>query len=81
VTSGDDEIVVHGLQLRIDRTLCVGFGDCVTEAPEAFRLDEEGIAVFVEPSRVLRERLLQACDACPVDAITVTDSEGRQLVP
>jgi ferredoxin len=81
VTPPDDEIVVHELRVRIDRTLCVGFGDCVTEAPDAFRLDDEGIAVFAEPENVLRERLLHACDACPVDAITVTDAEGRQLVP
>ena len=75
------ERVVHGLTIRIDRSLCVGFGDCVDEAIEAFRLDDEGIVVFVEPERVARERVLRACDACPVDAITVTDADGRQLVP
>ena len=70
-----------GLRIRIDRTLCVGFGDCVTEAPVAFRLDVESIAVFVTPGDVDRETLLHACDACPVDAITVWDAEGRQIVP
>ncbi len=75
------ERVVHGLTIRIDRSLCVGFGDCVDEAIDAFRLDDEGIVVFVEPERVARELVLRACDACPVDAITVTDAEGRQLVP
>lgn len=75
------ERVVHGLSISIDRSLCVGFGDCVDEAVEAFRLDEEGIVVFVDPERVARECILRACDACPVDAITVTDAEGRQLVP
>ena len=79
--SGGDERVVSGLRVRIDRTLCVGFGDCVTEAPEAFVLDESGTAVFVKPETVERERLLRACDACPVDAITVWDGEGKQLVP
>ena len=76
-----DERVVHGLRVRIDRTLCVGFGDCVTEAPEGFRLDDGGVAVFVNPEGVERDRLLRACDACPVDAITVWDGEDRQLVP
>ncbi|HEX6060060.1 MAG TPA: ferredoxin [Gemmatimonadaceae bacterium] len=75
------ERVVHGLTVRIDRTLCVGFGDCVEEAGAAFRLDDEGVVVFVDPERVSRERVLRACDACPVDALTVTDAEGRQLVP
>jgi ferredoxin len=76
-----DERVVHGLRVRIDRTLCVGFGDCVTEAPEGFKLDDGGVAVFASPDGVERDRLLRACDACPVDAITVWDGEGKQLVP
>jgi ferredoxin len=76
-----DERLVGGLRVRIDRTLCVGFGDCITEAPEGFKLDEEGVAVFMNPDVVDRERLLRACDACPVDAITVWDGDGRQLVP
>jgi ferredoxin len=76
-----NEHIVHGLRVRIDRSLCVGFGDCITEAPAAFRLDDEGIVIFLEPEQVEREQLLRACDACPVDALTVWDEEGRQLVP
>jgi len=75
------ERMVQGLRIVIDRNQCVGFGDCVKEAPEGFKLDEESVAVFVAPEAVERERLLRACDACPVDAITVWDSAGRQLVP
>jgi ferredoxin len=73
--------VVHGLRIVIDRDQCVGFGDCVKEAPEGFKLDAETIAVFVTPEVVARERLLRACDACPVDAITVYDEAGLQIVP
>lgn len=76
-----EERPVHGFRVRIDRELCVGFGDCVTEAPEAFRLDAEGVAEFENPERVSEEILLRACDACPVDAITVWDAEGHQIVP
>lgn len=76
-----EERQVGSLRIRIDRTLCVGFGDCVTEAPEAFVLDDSGTAVFVDPDGVERERLLRACDVCPVDAITVWDETGGQLVP
>lgn len=75
------ERAVGDLRVRIDRTLCVGFGDCVTAAPDAFALDEDGVAVFVEPERVARDRLLQACAACPVDALSVWDAHGRQLIP
>ena len=79
--SGLSERFVHGLRIVIDRDLCVGFGDCVTEAPEGFKLDDETIAVFVAPEAVERERLLRACEACPVDAITVWDEAGTQIVP
>lgn len=72
---------IGDLEVVIDRTLCVGFADCITVAPDAFELDEEGIAVFVEPETVARHRLLDACAACPVDALTVYDAEGSQLVP
>jgi len=75
------ERVVGGLRVRIDRTLCVGFGDCVTEAPGAFILDDSGTAVFVKPEEVDRDKLLRACDVCPVDAITVWDESGGQVVP
>ncbi|OLD90257.1 MAG: hypothetical protein AUG85_00080 [Gemmatimonadetes bacterium 13_1_20CM_4_66_11] len=76
-----EERTVGELRVRIDRTLCVGFGDCITEAPEAFVLDESGTAVFVQPDAADRERLLRACDACPVDAITVWNENGIQIVP
>jgi ferredoxin len=76
-----EERSVGDLRVRIDRTLCVGFGDCITEAPEAFVLDESGVAVFVRPEDVDRARLLRACDACPVDAITVWNDTGSQIVP
>ena len=79
--SDGEERLVSGLRVRIDRTLCVGFGDCVKEAPEGFKLDADGVAVFIDPDAVERDRLLRACDACPVDAISVWDSDGKQLVP
>ncbi len=70
------------LNVEIDRTLCVGFGDCVQEAPEVFELDEEDIAVFASGSTSPdRERLIRACAECPVDAITVPDGDGVTLVP
>ena len=76
-----EERQVGGLRIRIDRGLCVGFGDCIEAAPEAFCLDGDGVAVFTEPERVERARLVAACDACPVDALTVWDESGAQIAP
>jgi ferredoxin len=75
------ERAVHGLRVVIDRDQCVGFGDCVKEAPEGFKLDDDAVAVFTHPEAVERARFLRACDACPVDAISVYDETGRQIVP
>jgi len=73
---------VGDLLIQIDRNLCVGFGDCIEAAEAAFELDDEGVAVFRESiDGVDRETLLAACDECPVDAIAVIDSDGRQLLP
>ncbi len=77
-----EERTIAGLRVQIDRDLCVGFGDCVTEASEAFRLDEENVAVFGSASdSVERDQLLRACEVCPVDALTVWNTDGKQIVP
>lgn len=77
-----EERVIAGLTIRIDRTLCVGFGDCVTAAVEAFELDDEGIVVFRPGAdAVAREILIEACASCPVDALTAHDADGTRLAP
>lgn len=70
----------QGLRIVIDRDLCVGFGDCVEEAPDAFTLDDEGVAVFTAPDLVSKSRLLDACASCPVDAIVVYE-DGIAIIP
>jgi ferredoxin len=75
------ERTVGDLTIRIDRLLCVGFGDCIEVAPEAFAFDGEGIVTFlVTIEQVDRDRIVRACDICPVDALSVFDGEGNQLV-
>lgn len=77
-----DEQAVGQLTVRIDRLICVGFEDCIEVSPEAFEIDDEGIAVFrpgVEG--VSPEKLIEACESCPVDALTVFDARGIQIVP
>jgi ferredoxin len=77
-----DERRIAGLRVRIDRGLCVGFADCVESAPEAFSLDAAGVAAFTAGAEeVTRARLLAACESCPVDAITVWDESGKEIVP
>ncbi len=72
---------VGDLTVRIDRSLCVGFAQCVDEAEEAFQLDDDDTVIFAAPERVTRERLLHACEVCPVEALRVVDADGNRLVP
>jgi ferredoxin len=73
---------VAGLIVRVDRLLCVGFGDCIEAAPELWEFDDDGIVAFRDPlPDVDRDRLLASCDVCPVDALSVHNGDGDQLVP
>ena len=76
-----EERTIGPLRVCIDRTLCVGFGDCITEAPEAFVLGEDDVVVFLSPESVNPLQLIHACASCPVDALTVWDDEGNMLAP
>lgn len=69
--------------VRIDLTLCVGFGDCVGEAESVFELTDDGVVRFRDsmPEDVPRERLEAACRACPVDALSLHDESGNQVAP
>ncbi len=79
--ASEERRTVAGLLICIDRAICVGFEDCITAAPGAFRLDAEGIATFAEPDGIERDLLLAACAACPVDALSVLDDAGRRILP
>lgn len=80
MSGAEDRRRVHDIELRIDRDLCVGFEDCITAAPQAFELDEDGVAVFLRPEDAARQHLIDACEACPVDALNIFDSDGQSLV-
>ena len=76
-----EERIIAGLTVRIDRSLCVGFGDCIDEASDAFAFDEQGIVTFTAGAgTVPRERLIAACETCPVDALAVFE-DGAQITP
>lgn len=69
------------LTIRIDRMLCVGFGDCMEVAADVFEFDAEGVVTFrADAPEIEEDRLIQACDICPVDALSVFDEDGNQLV-
>lgn len=73
---------ISGLTVRIDRTLCIGSGNCVNIAPEIFEIDEENLVDFKDETPDIDQgRLIEACAICPVDALLVFDDDGDQIVP
>lgn len=63
----------------IDPAACSAHGDCVTIAPSAFALEDDGAVVIGTASY---QDLLAAAKACPAVAITVLDDEtGEQVYP
>ncbi|PSQ75157.1 MAG: ferredoxin [Bacteroidetes bacterium QH_9_64_21] len=68
--------------VRIDRTLCIGSGNCVNIAPEIYVIREDNIVDFKEdPPDIEQGRLEEAASLCPVDALIVEDEDGEQIVP
>jgi ferredoxin len=73
---------IGDLTVRIDRATCIGSGNCIKVAPELFQLDSENVVAFQGNVAALEgDRVLEACQVCPVDALIVLDADGNQLIP
>lgn len=62
------------LSVSVDRELCIGAGSCVRIARGVFVLDEEGIAVALDPAAADADDVLAAARSCPAAAIAVEQS-------
>jgi ferredoxin len=73
---------IAGVLVRIDRTLCCAFETCIDLAPEVFRFDDGGVVTFTgNGEAIMRDRLVEACRSCPVDALSAFDESGQPLAP
>ncbi|WP_448395382.1 ferredoxin [Mycolicibacterium sp. XJ879] len=60
------------MRIRLDRTLCDGFGICAKHAPDYFSLDDWGYASLVGDGTVPeqdRDAVMRALLDCPAHAI------------
>jgi ferredoxin len=60
-----------GLEVEIDRDVCMGSGNCMYEAPGVFDLDDDGVAFVVNPVGAPEDKVIAAERKCPTHAITV----------
>jgi ferredoxin len=64
-------------EIRVDRTLCMGSGQCSWYAPNTFDQDDETIAIVIDPQGDPKDAIKNAVDSCPTRALSiVAPAEG-----
>jgi ferredoxin len=58
-------------EVEIDRDACMCSGNCVYEAPGVFDLDDDSVAMVVDPAGAAEGQVIAAARKCPTNAITV----------
>src|SRR3981081_2965400 len=72
------------MRIKLDRTLCDGFGLCAKHAPEYFSLDDWGYALLVGNGEIPDEDhdpVTRALLDCPVHAISATGEHRAAARP
>jgi ferredoxin len=67
------------LDIQIDREACMGSGNCGFWAPGVFDLDDDGIAIVLDPGAQPDEKIVLAGQGCPTQAIAIF-RDGEKLV-
>ncbi|MBF6352352.1 MULTISPECIES: ferredoxin [Nocardia] len=68
------------MKIKLDRTLCAGFGICAKHAPEHFPLDDWGYASLAGAPVIAptdQPAITRALLDCPVHAITTVPDRGH----
>ena len=69
-------------KIVVDRVACISAATCVVEAPKAFDLDDDEIAVVLEGGELVDDnKLFVAAQSCPTQAIILYDEDGVQIFP
>lgn len=66
------------LEIKINRELCMGSGNCSFWAPKVFDLDDDGVAFVLDADGAPEEKVVLAAQGCPTQAISVT-KDGKKL--
>ena len=56
--------------LKVNLDTCIGCGTCVAIADQSFKLEADGKSHPVSPPGDPEEKVKEAIESCPVDAIT-----------
>jgi len=67
------------LEIEINRDACMGSGNCSFWAPGVFDLDDDGVAVVIDPNAQPEDKVILAGQGCPTQAITIV-RDGEKIV-
>jgi ferredoxin len=62
-------------EIRVDRTLCMGSGQCSWYAPNTFDQDDETIAIVIDPRGDPADKIQNAVDSCPTGALSIVSDD------
>ena len=60
-------------EISIDRTRCMGSGNCSFWAPNTFDLDDEGLSIVINAEGDDAAKIQNAANGCPTQAITLSE--------
>ncbi|OQD54888.1 ferredoxin [Streptomyces phaeoluteigriseus] len=66
--------------VEVDRSLCIGSAQCLHHAPDRFHLDTARQSHPRASHTDANERVLEAAESCPVEAIVITLAENGEAV-
>ncbi len=67
------------LEIKINREICMGSGNCSFWAPETFDLDDDGVAIVTSIDGSPEEKVILAAQGCPTQAISII-RDGEVIV-
>lgn len=68
------------LNVTVDHNVCVGTRMCVHFAGSVFAINDEGQSEVTDPAGADRDTIVDAASQCPVEAITVIDTETNKTL-
>ena len=57
----------------------MGSGNCSFWAPGVFDLDDDGVAIVIDPAAAPEDKIILAGQGCPTQAISIT-RDGEKVV-
>jgi catechol 2,3-dioxygenase-like lactoylglutathione lyase family enzyme/ferredoxin len=73
-----EDTATMGLTVAVDRSRCIGSGNCAYWLPGVFGLDDQGYAFVADVVGAAEDEIVTAARRCPTRAITV-ERDGHQL--